>query len=84
MLSVAIEMREGGRLGEKTVSFNGGLRRRGAPFDFAQGRLSTAFGWRLTSLRMTATLSDKISVRWLVRASTVRYSLLYGWMLEAG
>jgi hypothetical protein len=26
---------------------------RGVPFDFAQGRLSTAFGIRLTSLRMT-------------------------------
>jgi hypothetical protein len=25
----------------------------GVPFGFAQGRLSTAFGWRLTSLRMT-------------------------------
>jgi hypothetical protein len=27
---------------------------RGVPFGFAQGRLSTAFGFRLTSLRMTA------------------------------
>jgi hypothetical protein len=26
---------------------------RGVPFGFAQGRLSTEFGWRLTPLRMT-------------------------------
>jgi hypothetical protein len=25
----------------------------GVPFGFAQGRLSTPFGWRLTPLRMT-------------------------------
>jgi len=25
---------------------------RGDPFGFAQGRLSTSFGWRLTSLKM--------------------------------
>src|SRR5438309_1504839 len=28
----------------------------GVPFDYAQGRLSTSFGWRLTSLRMTSEL----------------------------
>src|SRR5689334_23787322 len=27
----------------------------GVPFGFAQGRLSTSFGWRLTSLSMTLT-----------------------------
>jgi hypothetical protein len=27
--------------------------RHGVPFGFAQGRLSTSFGWRLTSLSMT-------------------------------
>ena len=31
----------------------GGIERHGVPFDFAQGGLSTAFGFRLTSLRMT-------------------------------
>ena len=35
---------------EETVSFDGDLRRRGGPFGFAQGRLSTSFGWRLTFL----------------------------------
>jgi hypothetical protein len=27
--------------------------RHGVPFDYAQGRLSTSFGWRLSSLRAT-------------------------------
>ena len=31
----------------------GDVSRDGVPFGFAQGRLSTALGWRLASLRMT-------------------------------
>ena len=31
----------------------GGIEGHEVPFGFAQGRLSTAFAWRLTSLRMT-------------------------------
>src|SRR5437660_11388996 len=36
------------------TSFSLRSKRRGVPFDYAQGRLSTVFGCRLTSLRMTA------------------------------
>src|SRR5438132_5033959 len=60
MLSAAIEMLGSGQLVEKTVSFDGDLRRRGVPFGFAQGRLSTSFGWRLTSIRKTG-------ISWLTR-----------------
>ena len=60
MLSAAIEMLGGGQLGGKNVSFDGDLRRRGVPFGFAQGRLSTSFGWRLTSIRKTG-------ISWLTR-----------------
>jgi len=28
----------------------------GSPFDYAQGRLSTPFGWRLAAVRVTAPL----------------------------
>src|SRR5579864_4679810 len=34
----------------------------GVPFDYAQGRLPTPFGWRLTSLRMTAQKSTFVRV----------------------
>jgi|SRR5690242_5628754 len=34
--------------------------RHGVPFGFAQGRLSTSFGWRLTSLSMTNELGRKV------------------------
>jgi len=34
----------------------------GVPFDYAQGRLSTPFGCRLTTLRMTAPLITENSL----------------------
>jgi hypothetical protein len=40
---------------EERIPFyvRGEIEKHGVPFGFAQGRLSTAFGGRLTSLRMT-------------------------------
>ena len=41
---------------EMPVEAVGAAHIHGVPFDYAQGRLSTSFGWRLTSLRMTSEL----------------------------
>jgi len=42
---------------EKLSGAKGAACERGVPFDCAQGRLSTAFGFRLTPLRMTVLIS---------------------------
>jgi hypothetical protein len=84
MLSAAIEMLGGGQLVEKTVSFDGDLRSYGVLFGLAHGQ---AFDFVRLAPHFAQEdryhLVNKISVRPLARASTVRYWLLYGWMLEA-
>jgi hypothetical protein len=73
MLSAAIEMLGAGSWVKKCH-----LRRRSpqlwVPFGLAQGRLSTSFGWRLTSLRKTG-------ISWLTRFLLATGESVYGEVL---